>query len=625
MAEPDSVSRRDGMYLATDGRIFSIKRLDGGEEQLNPLSNFDAQIVADVSCTDGLEAARAFEIEAVLGDRTTTFRVPAARFGAMNWIAENIGASAYVTATQGSERKLREAIPRLSGKITQRTIFAHAGWTRSAGGWIYLHAGGAIGATGAVPDIEVELPGAMANFRLPEPIEGDALHSAITSAIGLLDLAPFRVTAPLFGAIWRSVLGPADFALSLAGRTGIFKSELAALAMQFFGAGFDARHLPGSWSSTANFLRALAFLAKDALLIVDDFVPTGTRIDVAKQHREASALLRDGGNAAGRGRLSSDASMRPVKPPRGLIVSTGEENFRGESLQGRLLTIELAKGDVSAVALTHAQERAADGVYSRAMAAYLRWLAPRLDETHDALKAERVTLRAKATRLTGHSRTPGLVADLFFGAQTFFRFAVDSSAMPQHLADGFLAKVWDGLLDAASAHDAHVHEGEPCERFLTLLRAAIASGSAHFAAVDGTVPVDALASGWRLEEFRASERGEDVRMTGRLMPLGPCVGWVDGDDIFLTCDAALKAANAVATDGTALTIPGAVLRKRLKEKRLLKTSGESRGRSTITVLKTIAGARIETLHFARETILPADEKTIAKTEEHKDERSVGNS
>ena len=40
-------------------------------------------------------------------------------------------------------------------------------------------------------------------------------------------------------------------------------------------AGLDARHLPASWAATPNALEGLAFLAKDAVLVVDDFNPTG--------------------------------------------------------------------------------------------------------------------------------------------------------------------------------------------------------------------------------------------------------------------------------------------------------------------------------------------------------------
>jgi uncharacterized protein (DUF927 family) len=73
--------------------------------------------------------------------------------------------------------------------------------------------------------------------------------------------------------IWRAVLGGGDLALHLSGPSGVFKSELAALAQQHFGAALDRTHLPGSWTSTDNALEGLAFAAKDALLTVDYFAP----------------------------------------------------------------------------------------------------------------------------------------------------------------------------------------------------------------------------------------------------------------------------------------------------------------------------------------------------------------
>jgi hypothetical protein len=104
-------------------------------------------------------------------------------------------------------------------------------------------------------------------------------------------LAPDRVTAPLLIAPFRAALGDCAFSLHLVGPSGAFKTELAALPQRHFGAGLDARHLPANWSSTANSLEALAFAAKDALLVVDDFAPGGNAGAVQRQHREADRLL----------------------------------------------------------------------------------------------------------------------------------------------------------------------------------------------------------------------------------------------------------------------------------------------------------------------------------------------
>ena len=158
---------------------------------------------------------------------------------------------------------------------------------------------------------------------------------------------PTRSPRRVLGAIYRAPLGepsPIDFALHLAGPTGAFKTELAALAQAHFGAAFNGRHLPASWADTANMLEKKAFLAKDAVLVVDDFAPTGTTTDVQRLHREADRLFRAAGNRAGRARMRADGGSRPTYYPRGLIISTGEDIPSGQSLRARLLVLELTPG-----------------------------------------------------------------------------------------------------------------------------------------------------------------------------------------------------------------------------------------------------------------------------------------
>ena len=190
-------------------------------------------------------------------------------------------------------------------------------------------------AAGAVPGVEVDLPNLLSGFELSVPHLEKDLATAARAVLRLLDLAPDRIMFSLVAAAFRAPLGDCDFSLHLTGPSGVFKSELAALSQQHFGAALDARHLPGNWSSTGNALEGIAFAAKDALLVVDDFAPTGSQGDVQRLHREADRVFRSQGNNAGRGRMNRDGSLRPVKPPRGLILSTGEDVPRGQSLRAR--------------------------------------------------------------------------------------------------------------------------------------------------------------------------------------------------------------------------------------------------------------------------------------------------
>ena len=77
--------------------------------------------------------------------------------------------------------------------------------------------------------------------------------------------------------------------------------------------------------------------------------------------------------------------MRRTRPPRGLIASTGEEVPGGQSLRARMVIVEVQRGDVKLDVLTLAQRDAVQGIYAKAMAGFIRWLAPRLDQVRTDL------------------------------------------------------------------------------------------------------------------------------------------------------------------------------------------------------------------------------------------------
>ena len=97
----------------------------------------------------------------------------------------------------------------------------------------------------------------------------------------------------------------------------------------------DATHLPANFASTANALEELAFSAKDTLLVVDDFAPTGAGSDSAL-HGIAERLFRAAGNHQGR----AEWAARGVGAPPATTCTgagDGEEVPRGHSLRARLL------------------------------------------------------------------------------------------------------------------------------------------------------------------------------------------------------------------------------------------------------------------------------------------------
>jgi len=585
----------DNPYVMMPNGIYLLKATNDGPPVRVPLTNFTAKIVADLAEDDGVDIRRSFGIEATLHGRTLRFNVPAERFAAMNWPTEHLGPMAIVFAGFGKRDHARTAIQLFSENVAESRVYAHLGWRKIEERWVYLHAGGGIGSDGPVAGVEVSLTVPLGRYRLPDPPQGVDLTRAIRGSLRILDLAPLHITLPGLAAVYRAPLRICDFTLHLAGPTDAGKSALAALDQQHYGAEMDARNLPAGWESTANSLEGLAFLAKDALLVVDDFAPTGSMSDVQRLHRDADRLLRAQGNGTGRARMRSDATIKAPKPPRGLILSTGEDVPKGKSLRGRMLILELGPKDLDFTALTACQSDAAAGVYARTLAAYVQWLASRRDDLDATYRDDLAELRGLAARSELHRRTPEIVANLAIGWRCFLRFAEDVGALTQAEVDSLWRAGWVALGDAAKAQARHQDASEPTRRFIELLGSAISSGAAHLAGTDQDEPREPAAWGWRCVILGV---GENERFEWR--PQGRRVGWTDAEDVYLDLDAALAEVQTLGQKtGDGLAIGPRTLAKRLHERGMLATTEADRG--TSTVRKMLGGKRRDVLHLRAET------------------------
>jgi hypothetical protein len=594
-ASPERPENPDFWYRVDAGRIC-MPRTFSGEEVLIPLCNFNALITEQVCVDDGSgETSLHFTVEGALANGTALPPAPvkAADFTAMNWPLTVWGVKAIVAPGQGSKDHLRVAIQSLSGRAVSKTVYTHTGWRRFGQDWAYLHAAGAVTAAGVELPVSVKLEGPLARFELPPPPAGDELREAVRASLRLLRLSS-RIMAPVLGVVYRAVLGPADCSLHLVGHTGRGKSELLALGQQHLGAGMDRLSLPGNWLSTGNALEGLAFLAKDTPLVIDDFKPGGAKADIDRLHQLADRVLRAQGNSSGRGRCRADGSVRAQRPPRGMILSNGEDVPRGESLRARLFVLHVEQGEVDVTALTPYQRDAAGGRYAAAMAGFLGWLAARYDQVRADLPGERAALRDQAMAAHGHARTPGIVADLAVGWKYFLAFATEAGALTHPERDQIAADVWGALIQGAAQQEADLTAQDPANRFLALLAAAVASGRAHLADRLGTAPAtDPEAWGWQ------RRAGNDPGTVW--VPLGKQVGWVEGDALYLDPEASFAEAQRLGDEqGERLPVSQRQLHKRLKDRGLL--AGTEAGRLTYRLV--LQGRERAVLHLRTASLIP---------------------
>jgi hypothetical protein len=219
----------------------------------------------------------------------------------------------------------------------------------------------------------------------------------------------------------------------------------------------------------------------------------------------------------------------------------------------------------------------------------VQWLASRLDEVRQGMLARLADLRERATGSGQHKRTPSTVAHMFLGLELFGQFAVEVKALTQKQADALLKRCWQALGEAAAAQATVQAHGEPGQRFLDLLVAAIRGGKAHVAGPDGKPPANPATLGWR----------EDG---GEWKPQGDRVGWMDGPaDLYLDPDAAYTIAERVAEAAhEPLGVGAKALHKRLHERGYLLSHDQTRGR--LTVRKTLEGRARTVLHVRADVL-----------------------
>jgi Domain of unknown function (DUF3854)/Domain of unknown function (DUF927) len=610
-APVDPAQYTDSGYTAVRGSTYHCvlaRDKESGElreEKRTKLANFTARITGETVHDDGAEEVREFAVAVEqCGRPAVTAGVPVERFGSLDWVVERCGPKYVIQAGSGKRDHLRCAIQEMSGEdIPSATVYRHTGWREIGGAWCYLHGDGAVvPAVPAVPTarVEVRLDGAAAGFRLPPPPAGDELRDAVRASLGILDgLVPDAVAFPLLATVYRAALGTPDYALWLAGPTGSQKSELAALAQQHYGAGMTRNRLPGNWSSTDNALEGLAFTVKDAVLVVDDFAPSASRADADRQHRTAERLIRGQGNHSGRQRMRSDGTLRPPKPPRGLVLATGEDVPRGHSITARLCVVDVQRGSANLPRLSECQRHAAAGLYAAAAAGFVAWLAPQYADVQVRLDGERADLRDRFVGQYPHARTPDTVANLLIGLRYLLRFAECVGAIDRPRREDLWRRGQAAFLAVADQQGEHQRAVDPVARFPEMLAAVVSSGRGHVAGTDGkepSIPPSPEAWGWEGREYRSGAGETCVAYHAR----GRKIGWVGGEELYLDPDSTYAALAELARDqGQTYPVTAQTLFRRLKEARLLVRTDADR----TTYPVTLEGARRRVLILSTSSLL----------------------
>jgi hypothetical protein len=537
--EPDRIPWVGHLYCVYNGQL-ALAVYDGKNWEYKPLANFQAQIKEEVSRDDGLRASKEFHITGSLdtGRPLPLARITAKEFDSLIWINREWGAAAAIAPGRSLAPHLVTTIKAHSQDFKRHTVFAHSGWRQINGVWRYLHGGGAIGSGDPV---EVDLGENLQFYRLPEPGGVEAARASLR----FLEIGPCEITAPLIACTYLAPfadLCKIDFSLWIYGPTGGLKSTIAALALAHFG-DFTRLNLPGSWFSTVNSLEKLTFILKDALCVIDDFIPASTSKEFHTMTEKAGRIIYQAGNRSSRGRLAPDLTARPNYHPRCLIISTGEILLPGQrqSATARYLGIELdpKRTPIDKVRLTASQSEA--HLYPAAMAGYLEHLSHRLDdvlaEIQDLWTGYRTAFQSGA-----HLRIPEIQAWLTVGFEMFLGFQTRMGAITQDQAYEMLKRAWR-VFEALGEKHSRIIEGQrPTLKFLAVLKELFYQGRifAESASIAGIPPQAGESLGW--------EGTEPVKNA-------EFVGWADESSLYLMPETTLRVVNeAIRRQGDFLSL-----------------------------------------------------------------------
>lgn len=477
--------RGSGGYFAKGYAIF-FKKTIGGEAIDVRLTNFLPQPKREITLDDGASTpTMLFEIAGTLetGEALPPVTVEARHFAALNWIKEAWGLRPYVAAGTGNKEKLRFVIEFAARNIKREYVYAHLGWRRLGGKWVYLHSGGAVGAEG----VKVQAP-RLEQYRLPDQGTTNP-KEAVALALSLLDVAPRRVTVPLLAMVFLAPLreflmrGGADpsFLLFLLGRTQAMKSTLAALFLSFYGQ-FDRNSLPASFRDTSNAIERVAFSAKDSLLVIDDLHPAQNALEQRRMAQTLQTLSRGYGDRAGRMRLDSDArNVREANPPRGLGIITGEDlPGLGQSAFSRFLILDISAGEVDITRLTAAQERT--GELPAIMRSYIEYLAQQAEEADLVTNLRSIFVKRRVAASTStFRRLPEITAWLETGFTAFICWAVTNGGLDRKGAENYAAQALAVLDELQAAHEGTIKTEAPEEKFKRAFTEMLATGAIKFA------------------------------------------------------------------------------------------------------------------------------------------------
>jgi hypothetical protein len=122
---------------------------------------------------------------------------------------------------------------------------------------------------------------------------------------------------------------------------------------------------------TDRYLKSLKWAPAGKRVMVWDAVQPHLGVRVTDRGQSTFVVVNHGG----RSRMNADSTLRDEYFPRGMVISSGEDVPKGDSLRSRMFLHRAEKTDIDLSVLSRLQATAASGLMAESMASYVQWLA----------------------------------------------------------------------------------------------------------------------------------------------------------------------------------------------------------------------------------------------------------
>src|SRR5207248_1017768 len=139
----------------------------------------------------------------------------------------------------------------------------------------------------------------------------------------------------------------------------------------------------------------------------------------------------------------------------------------GQSILARTLLVPLEPGAVNLATLTELQSLTSQ--LPHAMAGYLEWLAPQMDDLPKLLAETFAGSRCRAQKEGNHLRVPEALAHLWLGLHAGLQFAEEIGAILHQQAEELRQECWAAFLELGSELTRAIEGERPTRRFLEVL------------------------------------------------------------------------------------------------------------------------------------------------------------